>query len=313
MALIPLALLKNRAGSRSSIIFSSLSLLGSLGSRQRDIAGRVSLAFLSLFIIFSAISLARPQKQNSHTERKASGIDIVISMDVSFSMEIADFRFEGRRVQRNLISREVVKEFIKQRPNDRIGLIPFAGQPYQESPITLEHDWLLSKIDKVRPNRKLSQGTAIGSAISASAIRLDNRKDTKSRIIILLTDGSNNSGKLSPIQAAEAAKTLGIKVYTVAIGTEGGRLNGQRNAAQEFDTETLEQIAKITDGEYYRAKSTNDLVEAFTSIDALEKTERTQKVVSTYQDFHHYFTFAAALSLLGHLLLLCFHKPAGPE
>lgn len=288
-------------------------MLGSLGSRQRDIAGRISLAFLSLFIIFSAISLARPQKQNSHTERKASGIDIIISMDVSYSMQIADFKYEGRTVQRDLISREVVKEFIKQRPNDRIGLIPFAGRPYQESPITLEHVWLLGKIDKVKPNRDLTQGTAIGSAISASAIRLDKRKDTKSRIIILLTDGSNNSGKLSPIQAAEAAKTLGIKVYTVAIGTEGGRLNRMNNAGQEFDTETLEAIAKITDAEYYRARSTNDLVEAFTSIDALEKTERTQKVVTTYQDFHHYFTFAAALCMLGHLLILCFHKPAGPE
>lgn len=234
-------------------------------------------------------------------------------MDISFSMEIDDFRYDNRKVQRDQIAREVVKEFIKLRPNDRIGLIPFAGQPYQESPITLEHEWLLSKIDKVKPNRELSQGTAIGSAISASAIRLDKRKDTKSRIIILITDGSNNSGKLSPLQAAEAAKTLGIKVYTVAIGTEGGRLAGMSNAAQEFDTETLEKIAEITDAEYYRAKSTNDLVAAFSSIDELEKTERTQKVTTTQQDFHHYFTFAAALSLLGYLSLLVFHKPAGPE
>ncbi|MFD2160083.1 VWA domain-containing protein [Rubritalea tangerina] len=313
LALIPIALLRNRSGSRGNITFSSLSLLASLGTTQRDLAGRFSLAFLSLCVIFSAISLARPQKQNSHTERKASGIDIILAMDVSFSMEIADFQYEGRWVQRDKISREVVKEFIKQRPNDRIGLIPFAGQPYQESPITLEHDWLLGKIDSVTPNRDLSQGTAIGSAISASAIRLDKRKDSKSRIIILLTDGSNNSGKLSPIQAAEAAKTLGIKVYTVAIGTEGGRLAGQQNPAQEFDTETLEEIARITDAEYYRAKSANDLVAAFQTIDQLEKTERTQKVVTTYEDFHHIFTALATLSLLGHILILILHRPAGPE
>lgn len=313
MALLPLALLKNRSGSRSSITFSSLSLFGALGQTQKDLAGRIATALLGLFIIFSAFSLARPQKQNSHTERKASGIDIIISMDVSFSMTIDDFRYDNRKVQRDQIAREVVKEFIKLRPNDRIGLIPFAGQPYQESPITLEHEWLLSKVDKMKPNRDLSQGTAIGSAISASAIRLDKRKDTKSRIIILITDGSSNSGKLSPLQAAEAAKTLGIKVYTVAIGTEGGRLSGMNNAAQEFDTETLEKIAQVTDAEYYRAKSTNDLVAAFTSIDELEKTERTQKVTTTHQDFHHYFTFAAAISLLGYLLLLVFQKPAGPE
>lgn len=308
-----MALLKNRAGSCGSIVFSSLSLLSSLGARQRDIAGRVSLALLGLFILFSAISLARPQKQNSPTERKASGIDIIIAMDVSTSMLIKDLRF-GRRIEpRDHVAREVVKGFIKLRPNDRIGLIPFAGQPYQESPITLEHEWLLSKIDQVKPSRDLSQGTAIGSAISASAIRLDKRKDTKSRIIVLLTDGSNNSGKLSPLQAAEAAKTLGIKVYTVGIGTKEGRLTSQHHTTPEFDTKTLQRIAEITGAEYYRAKSTKDLKDAFSSIDQLEKTERTQNVVTTYETFHHYFTFAAAACLLGHLIILSFHKPAGPE
>ncbi|MGJ8674241.1 VWA domain-containing protein [Rubritalea sp.] len=288
-------------------------MLATLGTRPNNVAGKISLALLSLFIIFSALSLARPQKRNSHDERKASGIDIVIAMDISYSMEIADFNVSGRRVQRDFMSREVVKEFIKHRPNDRIGLIPFAGQPYQESPITLEHQWLLEKIDDVKPNEELTQGTAIGSAISASAIRLDKRKDTKSRIIVLITDGSNNSGNISPIQAAEAANKLGIKVYTVAIGTSDGRLQRQVNPAQEFDTETLEKIAKITNAEYFRAKTTEQLVEAFTVIDELEKTERTKQVITTFKDYHHYFTFAAALSLLGGLLVLTFHHPPAPE
>ena len=288
-------------------------MLGTLGRRPTSLAGRVAFALISLFIIFAAISLSRPQKINTYNERKASGIDIIVAMDISFSMEIADFDFEGRRVQRDFMAREVVKEFIKHRPNDRIGLIPFAGQPYQESPITLEHEWLLEKIDTVRPSEELAQGTAIGSAISASAVRLDKRKDTKSRIVVLITDGSNNSGNISPIQAAEAAKTLGIKVYTVAIGTSGGRLHRQANPAQEFDTETLEKIATITNAEYFRAKTTNDLISAFSSIDELEKTERTKQVITNYSDYHHYFTFAAALSLVASLLVLTIHQPPAPE
>lgn len=288
-------------------------MLGTLGARPNNLAGKLSFTLLSLFLVFATISLARPQKKNTYDERKASGIDIVIAMDISYSMEINDFNLKGRRVQRDFMAREVVKEFIKHRPNDRIGLIPFAGQPYQESPITLEHQWLLDKIDDVRPNRELSQGTAIGSAISASAIRLDKRKDTKSRIIVLITDGSNNSGNISPIQAAKAASTLGIKVYTVAIGTSGGRLARQANAVQEFDTETLEKIAEITEAQYFRAKTTEQLVEAFNVIDQLEKTERTKQVITTYSDYHHYFTFAAALSLIGYLLALSLHQPPAPE
>ena len=312
MLILPLALISKKQGAKSYLTFSSLSLLGNLGNRQKDLAGRISFILLSLFILFASISLARPQKENSYTERKASGIDIIITMDVSLSMEIPDFKISGRPVPRFEISRSVVQEFIEQRPNDRIGLVPFAGQPYQESPITLEHDWLLDKVKKVKPRRELVQGTAIGSAISASAIRLDKRKDTKSRIIVLLTDGSNNSGKLSPEQAAQAAKTLGIKIYTVAIGSEDGRLSGY-NTGQEFDTETLEGIAKITGGEYYRAKSTNDLVSAFQSIDTLEKTERKDKVVITYEELHHYFTLAAILSLFASLLTIIFYQPAGPN
>ena len=312
LGLIPLCFLRNRSGTRSSISFSSLEFFGELGRQQKESAGWLSLSLLSLFIVFASISLARPQKSHDYSERKASGIDIVIAMDVSYSMEIDDFVLNGYRVQRSQISRDVVKSFIQKRPNDRIGIIPFAGRPYQESPITLEHEWLLTKIDDIKPNRHLAQGTAIGSAISASAIRLDKREDTKSRIIILLTDGSNNSGKISPLQAADAAKTLGIKIYTVAIGTEGGRLETQRHASQEFDTETLKKIAEITEAEYFRAMSTNDLVDAFSSIDQLEKTERTQTVTTTLEDHHHYFTLLAAISLAAFLLHLGLRRQAGP-
>lgn len=230
-------------------------------------------------------------------------------------MQTEDFIIDRRRTTRMVAARETVKNFIKQRPNDRIGIIPFAGQPYQESPITLEHKWLLEKLNTVQPSRELTQGTAIGSAIAASAIRLDKREDTKSRIIILLSDGSNNSGRMSPTTAADFAKDLGIKVYTVAIGTKDGRLPNyiQANAQQEFDTKTLEDIAAITKAQYYRAKTTEDLRSSFSTIDQLEKTDHKQRIITNTKELHHYFTIAATLFLLIHTLLSTLATPPSPE
>lgn len=307
--------MRNRAGTQNSIIFSSLSILGTLGVKPRNLAGSLTPTFLILTVISAAISLARPQLTDTYTERKASGIDIVIAMDVSTSMEIDDFIINGRRVDRTTASREVVRNFIKQRPNDRIGLIPFAGQPYQESPITLEHDWLLEKLDSVQPRQELSQGTAIGSAIAASAIRLDKREDSKSRIIILITDGSNNSGRMSPITSAKLAKDLGIRVYTVAIGTKEGRLPRYKQPfpSQEFDTKTLEEIAAITNAQYYRAKSTEDLESTFSTIDQLEKTDVKRSTITERRDLHFYFTAAALAFLLVYAALCTFVTPPSPN
>lgn len=230
-------------------------------------------------------------------------------------MEIRDFPdADGFIRSRTDMARAVVKHFIQQRPNDRIGIIPFAGQPYQESPITLQHDFLLNRLDDVHPNRELSQGTAIGSAIAYSAVQLDKQKDTKSRIIVLITDGSNNTGRLNPIPAAEDAAKLGIKIYTVAIGTEEGRLPSsfQGFPEKEFDTATLEKIAKISGGEYFRAKTADDLVSSFSSIDKLEKTDRKRKDITTHREYHHYFSAAAALFLLLHIILLSSLSRPGP-
>lgn len=315
LALLPLVLLRNKLGTRNSITFSSLSILGTLGHKPRRLAGALATTFLALSVLFAVIALARPRTKTTYSERNASGVDIIIAMDVSTSMKIDDFIINGRKTPRDYASREVVKSFIKNRPNDRIGIIPFAGQPYMESPITLEHPWLLTKIDNVRPRNELSQGTAIGSAIAASAVRLDRRSDTKSRLIILITDGSNNALNISPIQAATNAKELGIKIYTVAIGTKEGRLPShiQPFPSPEFDTETLEEIAEITGAEYFRARSTDDLVDSFKSIDLLEKTERKRKEFTNYREHHHHFTLAATLSLLVYLTALSLKQPPGPE
>lgn len=235
-----------------------------------------------------------------------SGVDIVLAIDVSLSMKITDFEVKNQLVSRLHAARETAKYFIQQRPNDRIGVIGFAGRPYKVSPITMAHDFLPHLIDKeIIISEAIAPGTAIGSAVASASDLIDTTaKESKSKIVILITDGSSNSGKIQPIQAAELAKDLGIKVYTLAIGTKDGRLPGYMMTApvQEFDTKTLEEIATITKAKYYRAQSFDALKESFAEIDKLEKVETK---VTTYQEIEKYhFWFTSIGGVILTLLLL---------
>lgn len=294
--LTPLFFLKGKSGSPASITYSSLSILVSLGQKPRSAAGAFTFALMVLALISAITALARPQKQDEFSNRKASGIDIILAVDISYSMEILDFELNQRRVQRIVAAKATAEQFIKQRPNDRIGLVAFSGRPYVTSPITLEHDWLIEQLRELKPGLVKEQGTAIGSAIAASATRLHDRK-AKSKVVILITDGSNNSGRLSPAAAAELANQLKVKIYSVAIGTEDGRLQSGRQShpQKEFDTKTLEDIARATGGEYYRVRNTERLRETFTSIDQLEKTDVKQHNVIITTEYFHWCIGAALL------------------
>ena len=242
------------------------------------------------------IAMARPQIQNKLTQHTASGIDIILAIDISYSMLITDFTLNQHKVDRITAAKATAAAFVKQRPHDRIGIIAFSGRPYLTSPITLEHDWLIEqKLKNLRPGLVKEQGTAIGSAIAASATRL-NERESKSKVIVLLTDGSNNSGRLAPLEAAKHASKLGIKIYTIAIGTDDGRLtSGPIHPQKEFDTQTLKKIAQLTGGEYFRARDTAKLRDTFHSIDLLEKTTINQHTTVTTQEF---FLYPTALALL---------------
>lgn len=300
--LIPLFFLSRRTGTPSSITYSSLSILVGLGQKPKRYPGSFSLALMILALACAITAMARPQWQNQYADRKASGVDIILAMDISFSMEIVDFKLDNRSVQRIDAAKATAEKFIRQRPNDRIGIIAFSGRPYVTSPITLEHEWLIEQLRELQPGLVKEQGTAIGSAIAAATTRLHDR-EAKSKVVVLVTDGSNNSGRLSPVEAAKHAAKLGVKIYPIAIGTEEGRLyNGrQPHPQQEFDTKTLEQIAKITQGEYYRVRDTDKLRETFQSIDHLEKTEIKQHSVVTSTEL---FPWCAAASLFFTLLAL---------
>ncbi len=312
MLAIPLVLfLRGKLGTPHTITFSSLSILGTLGTKPRNYAGAFSFSAVSLSILCAALSLARPVVTTDFAEKTASGVDIMVVMDISLSMKTPDFTDGAQRMD---ASRDTVREFIKARPNDRIGIVSFAGRPYPEASITLDHQFLLKELEEIRPRIDLDDGTAIGSALNTAGKKLLRYEDTKSRIIVLITDGSSNTGA-DPIMAAKAVKTVGIKVHTVAIGSEMGRVpsNIQRYPDKEFDTETLRRIADITKGQYYRAQTTGDLNDALNSIDQLETTDRKQKVLSSTYEYHFWLTGAALFFALCYILIHSLASPPAPE
>ena len=316
LLLIPclvLILLRRGRGAESAVSFSSLSVLVTLGARVRHTAYSVGLPLLLLALIPAILGMARPVWRNEYQEKTASGIDIVVALDVSLSMGIDDFEENGRAKERITVAKDVVRDFIEGRPDDRIGLVVYSGQPYVSGPITLDHKWLLQKLGEVRLEMLQEQGTAIGSAIAAAANKL-NARDSKSRIIVLITDGASNSGKLSPIEAATHSQALGIKIYTVAIGTKDGRVAGniQEFPRQEFDLPTLREIASLTGGEHYWAQSVSALQATFKTIDSLEKSESKALTVIEDEELYHWFLMAAGLLMLASTLAIAFNPPPAP-
>lgn len=257
------------------------------------------LRFLGLS--FLIVALARPQTSSDHQNITSEGIDIVISMDISSSMLAQDFK--PNRLE---ASKKVAKEFISGRRNDRIGLVVFAGESFTQCPITTDHDVLKSLFSGVKSGI-IEDGTAIGHGLGTAINRLK-ESEAKSKVIILLTDGSSNTGDLQPLDAAVIAKQKGIRVYTIGVGTNGmapyptkdmfGRPTTTKMKV-EIDEKTLQKIAELSGGEYFRATGNQKLKEIYEEIDKLEKTKYE---VSEYSRKHEAF-FPFALLGAGIILL----------
>ena len=314
-----LVALRRGRGAEAAVMFPNLAVLVSLGQRVRRTAGGIGLPLAFLALVAAIFSMARPVWRNEYQSRSASGIDIMIALDVSLSMKIDDFIDEGRRAQRIEVAKMVVDDFIRRRPDDRMGLVAFAGRPRDASPVTLDHKWLRNALNELRLNDEYDrgtvkeQGTAIGSALSAAASRLDAR-DAKSKIIVLITDGASNSGKISPLEAAEHAKTIGIKIYTIAIGTKEGRVDPtvMRFPYQEFDLPTLKKIAELTGAETYWAQNLESLKKTFTTIDQLEKTDAKSFTVIDDTELFPWFLGVTLLAALASATLLSLNPPPSP-
>lgn len=319
LAALPLLFLRRGRGSEAAVLFPNLSVLVSLGRRVRSTAGGFGIPLAFLALVLAILTMARPVWRNAFHSRTASGIDIMVALDVSLSMQINDFIDHGEPVQRIDVAKMVVDDFITRRTDDRIGLVAFAGRPRSASPITLDHKWLRGALGKLRLNDPQGsgtvqeQGTAIGSAISAASTRLEAR-DAKSKIVVLITDGSSNSGKIAPVDAAKHAGTLGIKIYTIAIGTKEGRVKRRimTNPYQEFDLPTLREISSITGGETYWAQDLQSLRNTFTTIDELEKTDAKGHSVIDDHELFPWFLGATLLAAFAAATLLSLRPPPAP-
>ncbi|MFL6584645.1 MAG: VWA domain-containing protein [Chthoniobacterales bacterium] len=320
LALVPLlAWLRGQRGPAPAVVFSNTVTLRALGKLSAARAGKLLRTLLLLALAIFVLALARPQLGKSLTEVEASGIDIMLVLDVSNSMLTKDFTIGGDEATRLDAVREVTRKFIEGRPNDRIGMIAFGAQPFVVSPMTLDHDWLLQNLDRVRIGL-IEGSTAIGSAMAAAGNRL-NDKQSKSRAVVLLTDGDNNAGKIPPNTAAEALKALRIKLYAIGIGTNGiaqypamdprtsrvltdtaGNVLYQR-ARVSFNEAGLKEVARIADGQFFRATDTKSLERIFGDIDKLEKTTVQVKKHQQYRDLFPACIMAGCGLLVAQLVL----------
>src|SRR5476651_171057 len=221
LLLLPLlAWLKGKRGVPPAFVYSSVQLVRGMQNITRSRAGGFLMSLRWLVLALFIVALAQPRLTKSTTSVKASGVDIAVALDMSGSMVSEDFVVRNERVNRFNMARTVLKGFIDKRPNDRIGLVLFASQAYIATPLTLDHDFLQANLDRLEIGAIEQNSTAIGDGLSTAVNRLRDLK-SKSKIVILMTDGQNNSGKIQPLMAADAARALGMKVYTIGIGEQG--------------------------------------------------------------------------------------------
>lgn len=264
-------------------------LLQSVPGTWRTRFSRAPLALVMAGLAFGVVALARPRSLLKGEEAKARGIDIMILLDTSGSMRALDFN----PLDRMAAAKNAAKTFIRHRQYDRIGLIAFAGVSILQCPLTLDYGALLDFLDQVDVGVTTTENTAIGTAI-ATAVNHLKKSTAKSKVIILMTDGRNNSGEIDPITAAKAAASLGIKIYTIGIGIRGQSVIPVDTAwgkqlmpiEEDIDEPALEEIAQATGGRYYRATSTKEFDQIYSEIDHLEKTELKGPAPQEYKDLY---------------------------
>jgi Ca-activated chloride channel homolog len=305
-----LAWLKGQIGRPTAFLYSSVGLVKNIVGLNRSSIGKILLRMRWLALLAFLLALARPRLGEGHAKIHASGIDIVVALDLSGSMAAEDFELKGEPVNRLVIAKDVLRQFVQKRVGDRIGLVAFAGRAYIASPLTLDHGFLLQNLERLNLGA-LEDGTAIGSAISAAANRL-REIQAKSKIVVLMTDGQSNAGKVPPVTAAEAAQALGIRIYTIGVGSKGVarmpyvNVFGQKGYVDQkvdIDEETLTKIAQMTGGKYYRAQNTSGLRKIYDEIDQLEKTEVEVKKYQRYRELYPWFALAGLMILLLEIIL----------
>ncbi len=282
---------------RHGIKIPSLKAFAPLRRGTKPLTPYIPLILRCLVVACLAIAMARPQEVETHKKAKVDALDMMLVIDTSGSMQARDFVWQGKRPTRLAIVKAVISEFIANRAGDRIGLVIFGTEAFTQAPLTLDHQILTYFLAQVEIG-VAGESTAVGDALLTAANRLS-KAESKAPVVILLTDGASNAGRIDPIDAANAAKSLNIKVYTIGAGS--------RESGADFDDKTLKQIAELTGGEYFSADNTEALRKIYQQIDKLERSK-----VDTPNLEHvteRYFIFiAGALVLLILELLFGFTK-----
>jgi len=303
LVLIPLLIYRHFRSQHGKVRFSSTNELERISPSWAIWARHALLLLRCIVVLLLVIALARPQKGKVETRITTEGIDIILAVDVSGSMLAEDFQLAGEHYNRLHVVKEVVREFINGRENDRIGIVTFAGRPYTLCPLTLDYGWLIQQLDRAEIGM-IEDGTAIGSAIATATNRLRS-SDAKSRIIILLTDGRNNAGRVDPITAADAAGSLNVRIHTIGAGTKGlapfpsRDFFGNKTYRQvriEIDDDSLKKISRKTEGMYFRATDTDSLRRIYKEIDEMEKTEIESTEFLEYREFYPYLLILAIVA-----------------
>ena len=280
LLLLPLWLWwERRSARRGGLKFSSVATARSLSSIWAEVGPSLLLILRGATLVLFIVALARPQVGRSESKVKTEGIDIVLVIDISGSMQAMDYEKGGQRESRIDAVKDVAREFIRARPEDRIGMVVFGTHAYVASPLTLDHDWLERNLDRIRIG--LVEGnTAIGAGIGTGVNRLRD-SNARSKVIVLLTDGGENVKNPPALEAAKAARQFDVRVYTVGAGSQGlapmpvydraGHLLGYEQIEADLDEDLLKQIATMTGGEYFRAADTASLRKTYAQIDAMEK------------------------------------------
>lgn len=288
----------------ASLQISSLRAFSAIGKSKKIYLRHLPFALRVLAVTMLIFALARPQSSNKLRTSTTEGIDIVISLDVSTSMLAMDFN--PNRLE---AAKEVAINFISGRPNDRIGLVIFAAESFTQCPLTIDHAVLVNLFRDIQTGM-LEDGTAIGDGLATAVNRIKD-SESKSKVIILLSDGENNRGQIAPLTAAEIASTFGVRVYTIGVGTIGtapfpiNTVFGQQvqNMEVKIDEKMLKEIASITGGHYFRATDKNKLEEIYQEIDAMEKTKTEVQEYTKKSEEFLIFGLLALIFLISEIVL----------
>jgi Ca-activated chloride channel family protein len=288
---------------RGRIRFSGIASFKRIGPSMSLKFRHALIVFRCLGLLLLILAMARPQSGREGREILSQGIDIILALDVSSSMEAKDLA--NQRRTRLEVSKDVVAEFVADRANDRLGLVVFAGESYTQCPLTLDYDVFKGFLEGVEIAEEEWDGTAIGLGIATAVNRL-RESEAQSKVIILLTDGKNNRGEIDPLTAAKAAKAVGVRIYTIGAGSEGTIMQEQSSifgkrfvpVKVEIDEETLKEVADITGGRYFRATSAEKLEGIYEEIGDMEKTEIKIREYVDYQELFAKFLWPGLMLLM---------------